>query len=62
VRSSTFFTSTHGARVDPPAELAGDADKATEALELAALAALDRFDLDRPVRLLGVRVEFDQLA
>ncbi len=28
-----------------------------EAIEAGALAALDRFDLDRPVRLLGVRAE-----
>jgi DNA polymerase IV len=58
VRSSTFFTATHGVKVEPPAELAEDADKATEALERAALEGLDRFDLDRPVRLLGVRAEF----
>ena len=59
VRSSTFFTATHGVRVEPPAELAEDADKTIDALQRAALEALDRFDLDRPVRLLGVRVEFD---
>lgn len=58
VRSSNFFTSTHGARVEPPADIAEDSGKATHALELAALEALDRFDLDRPVRLLGVRAEF----
>jgi hypothetical protein len=46
-------------RVEPPAELAEDADKTIDALQRAALEALDRFDLDRPVRLLGVRVEFD---
>jgi DNA polymerase-4 len=58
VRTSAFFTSTHGARVDPPADLTEDAEKATEVLERAALHALDRFELDRPVRLLGVRAEF----
>jgi DNA polymerase-4 len=58
VRTASFFTSTHGARVEPPAEITDDRDKASEALERAALDALDRFDLDRPVRLLGVRVEF----
>jgi DNA polymerase-4 len=58
VRTDSFFTSTHGARVEPAAQLAEDADKASEAIERAALHALDRFDLDRPVRLLGVRVEF----
>jgi DNA polymerase-4 len=62
VRSSTFFTSTHGVRVEPPADLAEDADKAIDALERAALEALDRFDLDRPVRLLGVRAEFDKAS
>jgi DNA polymerase-4 len=59
VRTASFFTSTHGVRVEPPADLAEDADKAIDALERAALNALDRFDLDRPVRLLGVRVEFE---
>jgi DNA polymerase-4 len=58
VRSSSFFTSTHGARVEPPADLAEDPEKTTDALERAALEALDLFDLDRPVRLLGVRTEF----
>jgi DNA polymerase-4 len=58
VRTASFFTSTHGVRVEPPAELADDTEKATDALERAALEALDRFELDRPVRLLGVRVEF----
>jgi DNA polymerase-4 len=58
VRTASFFTSTHGVRVEPPAELVDDVDKATDALERAALEALDRFELDRPVRLLGVRVEF----
>jgi DNA polymerase-4 len=58
VRTSAFFTATHGARVEPPATLAGDAEQATDALERAALEALDRFDLVRPVRLLGVRTEF----
>jgi DNA polymerase-4 len=58
VRTASFFTSTHGARVEPPADLTEDTHKATAALERAALDALDRFDLDRPVRLLGVRAEF----
>ncbi|HEV8681540.1 MAG TPA: DNA polymerase IV [Actinomycetota bacterium] len=58
VRFASFFTATHGVKVEPPAQLAEDADKATDALERAALEALDRFDLDRPVRLLGVRTEF----
>jgi DNA polymerase-4 len=58
VRTASFFDATHGVRVEPPAELGEDVDKATPALERAALEALNRFDLDRPVRLLGVRVEF----
>ncbi len=50
VRFAPFFTSTHGARVDPPT-----LEAAT--IQAAALEALGRFDLDRPVRLLGVRAE-----
>jgi DNA polymerase-4 len=51
VRFAPFFTSTHGATMPEPTD---DAD----AIEAAALRALERFELDRPVRLLGVRVEF----
>jgi DNA polymerase-4 len=51
VRFAPFFTSTHGASLAEPSSDAG-------AIETAALAALDRFELDRPIRLLGVRVEF----
>jgi len=50
VRSSSFFTSTHGVKLAEPS-----ADPA--AIEAAAMSALDRFELDRPVRLLGVRAE-----
>jgi DNA polymerase-4 len=50
VRFAPFFTSTHGVRVDPPT-----LEAAT--IQAAALEALGRFDLDRPVRLLGVRAE-----
>ncbi|MGE5461563.1 MAG: DNA polymerase IV [Solirubrobacterales bacterium] len=50
VRFAPFFTSTHGVRVDPPTLEAA-------AIEAAALAALAKFELDRPVRLLGVRAE-----
>jgi len=50
VRFKPFFTSTHGVPLlEPTLE--------TDALEVGALAALAKFDLDRPVRLLGVRVE-----
>jgi DNA polymerase-4 len=50
VRFAPFFTSTHGVRVDPPT-----LEAAT--IQAATLEALARFDLDRPVRLLGVRAE-----
>jgi DNA polymerase-4 len=50
VRFAPFFTSTHGVGVEPPT-----LEAAT--IEDAALAALARFDLDRPVRLLGVRAD-----
>jgi DNA polymerase-4 len=50
VRFAPFFTSTHGV---PLAEPTADPD----AIERGALLALARFDLDRPVRLLGVRAE-----
>lgn len=50
VRFAPFTTRSHGARVDPPAT-----DRS--ALERAALDVLDRFDLGRPVRLLGVRAD-----
>jgi DNA polymerase IV len=50
VRFASFFTSTRSialaAPSDDPAEI-----------ERAALAALDRFELTRPVRLLGVRAD-----
>jgi len=50
LRTSSFFTSTHGVKL---AEPTFDADRIVE----AALAALERFDAGRRVRLLGVRVE-----
>jgi impB/mucB/samB family C-terminal domain len=49
VRYKPFFTSTHGV----PLEGGG-----AEAIEAAALAALELFTGRRPVRLLGVRAEF----
>jgi nucleotidyltransferase/DNA polymerase involved in DNA repair len=51
VRYAPFFTSTRGRPLAEPG-----ADPA--AIEQAALAALDLFAGDRPVRLLGVRAEF----
>ncbi len=51
VRFAPFFTSTHGVALKAPTQ---DAAPIAEGARLA----LTRFDLDRPVRLLGVRVEF----
>ena len=51
VRHAPFFTSTHGLALEQPTD-----DPAL--IERAALAALERFEDHRPVRLLGVRAEF----
>jgi DNA polymerase-4 len=51
VRFAPFFTHTRSLTLDEPTE---DGD----VIERAALTALDKFELDRPVRLLGVRAEF----
>ncbi len=53
LRTASFFTSTHGVKLAEPTT---DVDRITE----AALVALARFEIDRPVRLLGVRAEFTQ--
>ncbi|MGH2652296.1 MAG: DNA polymerase IV, partial [Actinomycetota bacterium] len=50
VRFAPFHTHTHGVALPEPTL---DAD----AIEAGALAALERFERDRPVRLLGVRAE-----
>lgn len=50
VRTSTFYTRTKIRKLDEPTT---DADVITA----AALRVLDLFELDRPVRLLGVRLE-----
>ena len=50
VRTSSFFTSTHGVKLTEPG-----ADPAE--IDAAAGRALERFELGRPVRLLGVRAE-----
>jgi nucleotidyltransferase/DNA polymerase involved in DNA repair len=50
VRFAPFFTVTHGVPLEGHSEHVGDIEK-------AALAALELFTLDRPVRLLGVRAE-----
>ena len=52
VRFAPFFTNTHGVRM---AEPTGDPD----AIARAAGRALAKFELDRPVRLLGVRAELE---
>jgi len=52
VRHAPFFTSSHGHALAGPAS---DRD----AIRQAALAALDKFTDHRPVRLLGVRAEFE---
>ena len=51
LRTSSFFTSTHQVKLPEPTT---DADPIVR----GALMALERFELDRPVRLLGVRAEF----
>ncbi len=50
LRTASFFTSTHGRKLAEPTR---DAD----AIAGAALEVLALFELDRPVRLLGVRAE-----
>ncbi len=50
VRFAPFSTSTHGVPLDEPT-------LDPEAIERGALRALERFELERPVRLLGVRAE-----
>jgi DNA polymerase IV len=53
VRFAPFITQTHGSRLP---ELTMDA----EAIERVALEALKMFELDRPVRLVGVKVELSR--
>jgi DNA polymerase-4 len=50
VRFAPFDTHTHGVTLEQPS-------MGPAAVEAAALRALERFELDRPVRLLGVRAE-----
>jgi DNA polymerase-4 len=50
IRFAPFFTSTHGAKLIEPS-------REPAAFERAALEALSKFALDRPVRLVGVRAE-----
>jgi DNA polymerase-4 len=51
LRTSSFFTSTHQRKLAQPTR---DVDRIVEGV----LEALAMFELDRPVRLLGVRAEF----
>jgi DNA polymerase-4 len=51
VRTASFYTRTKIRKLDSPTS-------SVDAIVAAALAVLDLFPLDRPVRLLGVRVEF----
>ena len=51
LRTSSFFTSTHQRKLAEPTR---DVDRIVEGV----LEALAMFELDRPVRLLGVRAEF----
>jgi DNA polymerase-4 len=53
VRFAPFLTQTRSVTLAAPTSDAVD-------LERAALAVLDRFERTRPVRLLGVRAEFDR--
>lgn len=53
VRFAPFSTSTHGVPMPEPT-------LDPEAIERGALEALGRFELDRPVRLLGVRAEMTE--
>jgi DNA polymerase-4 len=55
VRTATFYTRTKIRKLDAPTT---DADVITS----AALRILDLFELDRPVRLLGVRLELEMPA
>ena len=54
VRYATFFTRTSAMKL--PAGATTD----HEVIERTALDVLERFDLSRPVRLLGVRVEYER--
>lgn len=55
LRTGSFFTSTHGRKLPAPTT-------DVETIVGTALDALSLFELDRPVRLLGVRVELDDPA
>ena len=54
VRTASFFTRTKISKLDAPSTDA-------ELVAARALVVLDRFPLDRPIRLLGVRVVLDEV-
>ena len=55
VRFAPFFTTQHGRKLPEPTTDAA-------VVERAALELLERFEPDRPVRLLGIRTEFALVA
>ncbi len=59
IRYAPFFTSTHGHSLAAPVPPADEAALGT-AIEQGALAALGQFTGRRPVRLVGVRAEFER--
>jgi nucleotidyltransferase/DNA polymerase involved in DNA repair len=59
IRYAPFITQTHGVSLRSSGQQSREAEPGTE-FEAAALAAVAKFDPDRPVRLLGVRAEFAQ--
>jgi DNA polymerase-4 len=52
VRTATFYTRTKIRKLEAPTT-------EPDVITAAALRVLDLFDLDRPVRLLGVRLELE---
>jgi DNA polymerase-4 len=59
IRYAPFFTSTHGHTLAAPVPPADEAALGA-AIEAGALAALELFTGRRPVRLAGVRAEFER--
>ena len=59
IRYAPFFTSTHGHTLPAPVP-PGDEAALRAAIEAGALAALELFTGRRPVRLVGVRAEFER--
>jgi DNA polymerase-4 len=55
VRFAPFFTKQHGVKL-------GNPTRDEKEIQMGASAALGKFELTRPIRLLGVRAEFAQLS